>query len=246
MTGSPRVYCVAPTPARTWSDRSPYGATYLERRRASNLRTGRNCWSSRSGAHSPIRTALTATSTPSTNSDECMASMNAVLLTSASRAPAGPSRRATSNASPSDVEALSTTGFGNPIRLGANVFAYCAANIDPASAMPSAAPISRLASLTAEATPCLSSGAVVMITDVVGAVHNPIPVLITSIGQAACQYGEPTLMLSMQIDPVAISRSPLNTTARRPSRGRYQKDSTDNTSIGPRSGLSASAVLFGL
>jgi len=59
--------------------------------------------------------------------------------------------------------------------------------VDPASAMPSAAPISRLASLTAEATPCLSSGAVVMITDVVGAVHNPIPVLITNIGQAARQ-----------------------------------------------------------
>lgn len=156
-----------------------------------------------------------------------MASTNAVLLTSASRAPAGPSRRATSSAWPSEVEAASLTGFGKPTRLGANVFAYCAAGTDPVSAMPSAAPISRLASLTAEAAPCLSSGAVVMVTDVVGAVHEPIPVLMTNIGQAARQLGEPILMPIMQIDPVAISRSPLNTTARRLRRGRYQKDNTD-------------------
>src|ERR1700742_5351423 len=116
-----------------------------------------------------------------------MADMTAVLLTPAGRPPAGPSRRATSSAWPSEVLAASPTDLGNPIRLGANVFAYRAASIDPASAMPSAAPISRLASLTAEATPCFSSGAVVMITDVVGAVHNPIPVLITNIGHAARQ-----------------------------------------------------------
>jgi hypothetical protein len=33
----------------------------------------------------------------------------------------------------------------------------------------------------------LSSGAVVMMTDVVGAVHNPMPVLMINIGHAARQ-----------------------------------------------------------
>src|SRR6202020_1034945 len=83
-----------------------------------NLRTGRNCWSSRPGAHSPIRAALTATSTPSTNSEECMASMNAVLLTSDSWAPAGPSRRATSNAWPSDVLAAAPHRFRESDQVG--------------------------------------------------------------------------------------------------------------------------------
>src|SRR6516165_6974931 len=118
--------------------------------------------------------------------------------------------------------------------------------MDPASAMPSAAPISRVASLTAEATPCLSSGTVVMMTDVVGAVHSPMPVLSTNMGQAALQYGEPSFTPSRQTNPNAISMSPEKTTARSPNRGRYQDDSSDSTSIGPRMGLSANAVLVGL
>ena len=40
--------------------------------------------------------------------------------------------------------------------------------------------------------------------------------------------------------------SPTNTTTRNPSRGRYQKDSTDRISIGPMMGVSANAVLTGL
>src|SRR6202012_5282824 len=167
--------------------------------------------------------------------------MNAVLPATASRVPTGPIRRATSSAWPNDVEAASSTDFGKPMSLGASAFGYCAASIEPASAIPSAAPISRGGSLPAAATPCLSSGAVVMITDVVGAVHNPMPVLSINIGQAARQYGEPASTPSKHSRPNAISMSPLNTTARRPSRGRYQNDSTDSTSIGPRMGLSANA-----
>lgn len=47
------------------------------------------------------------------------------------------------------------------------------ARIEPAMVIPNAPPTSRVASLTAEATPCLASGAAVMIAEVVGAVHNP-------------------------------------------------------------------------
>ncbi len=55
-------------------------------------------------------------------------------------------------------------------------------------AIPSAPPTSRVASLTADATPCFSFGAAVMIADVVGAVHNPKPELITSSGHSTSKY----------------------------------------------------------
>ena len=43
-------------------------------------------------------------------------------------------------------------------RPGASALVYCAASTDPATAMPTAAPTSRVASLTADATPCFSVG----------------------------------------------------------------------------------------
>lgn len=49
------------------------------------------------------------------------------------------------------------------------------ASTDPATAMPTAAPTSRVVSLTAEATPCFSSGTAFMIAEVVGATHKPMP-----------------------------------------------------------------------
>jgi hypothetical protein len=56
--------------------------------------------------------------------------------------------------------------------------------------MPTAAPTSRVVSFTAEATPCFSSGTAAMIADVLGAVQNPMPALITSSGHIMSQYGE--------------------------------------------------------
>ncbi|CNJ09283.1 Uncharacterised protein [Mycobacterium tuberculosis] len=50
--------------------------------------------------------------------------------------------------------------------------------------MPSAPPISREVSFTAEATPCFSSGTAPMIAEVVGAVHIPMPVASINVGQA--------------------------------------------------------------
>ena len=113
-------------------------------------------------------------------------------------------------------------------------------------ATPRAAPTSRVVSLTAEATPCFSSGTAVMIANVLGAVQNPMPVLITSIGHITSQYGESICRTRIQRNPAEISSSPRNVTSRRPIRGRYHGDSTDNVSMGAISGLSANAVWIGL
>ena len=53
-------------------------------------------------------------------------------------------------------------------------------------------------------------------------------------------------MPSRQSAPVAINSNPETTTVRNPRRGRYHDDNTDSTSIGPKIGLSAKAVLLGL
>jgi hypothetical protein len=71
--------------------------------------------------------------------------------------------------------------------------------------MPSAAPTSRVVSLTAEATPCFSSGTAVMIANVLGAVQNPIPVLITSSGHISPQYGESICRTRIHRNPAETS-----------------------------------------
>lgn len=111
--------------------------------------------------------------------------------------------------------------------------------------MPSAAPTSRVVSLTADATPCFSSGAAFMIADVADAVHRPMPMDITVIGHAKSEYVVPSSSVRMQKIPMATSSSPVNNTTRKPSFGRYQKDRTAKMNIGMNSGVSASAVPSG-
>ncbi len=71
------------------------------------------------------------------------------------------------------------------LRSGASAFVYCAASTEPATAMPTAAPTSRVVSLTADATPCFSVGTAFMMADVVGATHKPMPVLVIRNGQTS-------------------------------------------------------------
>src|SRR4051794_30354794 len=98
--------------------------------------------------------------------------------------------------------------------------------------MPIAPPTSRVASLTADATPCFSSGAAVMIADVVGAVHNPKPALITNSGQHTSRYDESASSVRMHRKPAATSTMLAKTTVRSPSLGRYQDDSAERLSSG--------------
>src|SRR6185312_4200144 len=109
--------------------------------------------------------------------------------------------------------------------------------------MPRAPPISRVASLTADATPCFWSGAAVMIADVVGAVHNPNPVLITISGQHTSRYEESVVSVRMHRKPIATSTMLTKTTVRKPSLGRYQADDADSVSSGKAMGLNASAAM---
>ena len=136
------------------------------------------------------------------------------------------------------------TGSGNADNCGDSAAVYFDASIEPVKAMPSAAPTSRVVSLTAEATPCLSSGTELMIAEVVGAVHNPMPELRMSSGHARSQYGEPISSTRMLRKPADTSSSPTSTTSRRPSRGTYQNDRAESTSIGPVRGVNANAVLI--
>jgi len=123
---------------------------------------------------------------------------------------------------------------------------YPAARREPVSAMPRAAPTSRVVSLTADATPCLPSGTDVMMAEVVGAVNIPTPVLTTSSGHARAQYDESMRTRHRDSRPADSSPRPMSTTRRNPSFGRYHDDSGDRMSIGTASGDRASAVPSGL
>ncbi len=85
-----------------------------------------------------------------------------------------------------------------------------------------------------------------MIADVLGAVQNPMPVLITRSGHIMSQYGESIRRTRIHRNPAEMSSRPTNITSRRPIRGRDRCDSTDNVSIGTIRGLNAKAVLIGL
>ena len=85
-----------------------------------------------------------------------------------------------------------------------------------------------------------------MMAEVVGAVSNPMPKLITIIGQAMSQYVESTSTHRRKKKPAAISARPVKTTRRSPTRGRYQNDVADSTRMGPMIGASDIAVLIGL
>ena len=67
--------------------------------------------------------------------------------------------------------------------------------------MPTAAPTSRVVSLTAEATPCFSVGTAFMIAEVVGATHKPMPALVIRNGQTRSIYADPTSRERMREQP---------------------------------------------
>jgi len=71
-----------------------------------------------------------------------------------------------------------------------------------------------------------------MIANVLGAVQNPMPVLITSSGHIISRYGESICRTRIHRNPAEMSSRPTHTTSRRPIRGRYHGDSTDSVSMG--------------
>ena len=98
---------------------------------------------------------------------------------------------------------------------------YWAASTDPATAMPTAAPTSRVVSLTADATPCFSSGTAFMIAEVVGATHNPMPALVMSIGHDEVEVRRTGVELrACRTSPAAMRNSPSATAVRSPIFGR--------------------------
>ena len=111
-----------------------------------------------------------------------------------------------------------------------------------ATAMPTAAPISRVASLTADATPCFSSGTAFMIAEVVGAVANPMPEAARSIGHITSTNVASASRKRMANSPAANNSRPTLTANRRPTFGRYRCMVPPSTSTGNASGDSANAV----
>ena len=81
-----------------------------------------------------------------------------------------------------------------------------------------------------------------MIAEVVGAVHNPKPELITSSGHSTSKYDESAVSVHIHTKPTDTRSMLANTTARSPNLGRYQDDSAENVNSGTASGARATAV----
>src|ERR1700761_2533686 len=84
-----------------------------------------------------------------------------------------------------------------------------------------------------------------MIADVVGAVHNPKPELMTSSGQNSPRYDDSTPSVRMHRKPIETSAMLTKITVRSPSLGRYRGDNAEKVSKGSASGLNATAVRSG-
>src|SRR5690625_7781302 len=82
--------------------------------------------------------------------------------------------------------------------------------------MPMAAPISLVASLTAEATPCFSSGAVVMIADVAGDMTNPRPSELTTSGPTRSKNVASESRIVIHSSPTASRDKPADNANRSP------------------------------
>ena len=106
----------------------------------------------------------------------------------------------------------------------------------PPIAMPIAAPTSRIASLTAAATPCSSTGMSDTIAEVAGAVDSPSPAAAMNSGHRMSQYPESTLSRESRIMPTAIPPTPTTDISRRPtmpvSRGAISESSRTGTAMG--------------
>jgi hypothetical protein len=120
---------------------------------------------------------------------------------------------ATSTALASESVAGPRTGAGTSAGFGAGSCEERPARIEPATAIPNAPPISRDVSFTAEATPCFSSGTALTIAEVVGAVHIPMPVASTNVGQANWEYVECRSSPYLHAKPMAMNSVPTNSTS---------------------------------
>ena len=105
-----------------------------------------------------------------------MPDRNASWAAVSSRCPVSPPAcEATARPPASDSRAASAAGAGIPATASSMPPRYPLASTDPRIATPSAPPVMRVASLTAEPTLAFSSGSEPMIASVAGAIAMPIP-----------------------------------------------------------------------
>ncbi len=118
----------------------------------------------------------------STSNERRIESMNADVARSANRAPCGPIWSATASALARDSRRRGAYLLGEAGERGCEHGAVLGGQHRTGDGDPDGGADLRVVSLTAEATPCFSSGTAFMIAEVVGATHKPMPAAVMIIG----------------------------------------------------------------